>query len=67
MSYTVLLQYNAKIIDNSEIIRNYGWIEINTCEVYSMQRYVIKFVSDMRGVSDFLRVLRFPSPIKRYN
>jgi hypothetical protein len=37
------------------------------CEVYSMQHYVIKFVSDMRGVSDFLRVLRFPSPIKRYN
>ena len=30
MSYTVLLQYNAKIIDNSETIRNYGWIEINT-------------------------------------
>ena len=37
------------------------------CEVYSMEDYVIKLVSDMRGVIDFLRVLWFPSPIKRYN
>jgi hypothetical protein len=33
-------------------------------EVYSMQLYGIKFVSDMRKVSDFLRLHRFPSPIK---
>jgi hypothetical protein len=26
--------------------------------------YVIKFVSDLRQVSGFLRVLRFPPPIK---
>ena len=36
-----------------------------------MQHYVIKFVSDLRQVSGFLRVLRFPPPIKltaiRYN
>ena len=31
-------------------------------EVYSIQHYVIKFVSDFRH--DFLRVLRFPLPIK---
>jgi hypothetical protein len=29
-------------------------------EVYSMQHYVIKFVSDVRQVGGFLHVLRFP-------
>jgi hypothetical protein len=33
-------------------------------EVYSIQRYVTKFVSDLRQVGGFLRVLRFPPPIK---
>ena len=33
-------------------------------EVYSIQHCVIKFVSDLRQVSDFLRVLRCPPPIK---
>ena len=33
-------------------------------EVYLIQRYVIKFVSDLRQVGGFLRVLRFPPPIK---
>jgi hypothetical protein len=33
-------------------------------EVYSMYHYVIKFVIDLRQVSGFLRVLRFPPPIK---
>jgi hypothetical protein len=33
-------------------------------KVYSIQQYVIKVVSDLRQVSGFLRVLRFPSPIK---
>jgi hypothetical protein len=32
--------------------------------LYSMQYYVIKFVSDLRQVGGFLRVLRFPPPIK---
>ena len=39
-------------------------------EVYSIHHYVIKFVSDLRQVSGFFRVLRFPSQIKltvRYN
>jgi hypothetical protein len=29
-----------------------------------VQHYVIKFVSDLREVSGFLRVLRFPPPTK---
>jgi hypothetical protein len=33
-------------------------------KVYSIQHYVIKFVSDLRQVGGFLRVLRFPPSIK---
>jgi len=33
-------------------------------EVYSIQHYVIKFVSDWRQVGGFLRVLQFPPPIQ---
>ena len=33
-------------------------------EVYLMQHYVIKFVSDLRQVGGFLLVLRFPPTIK---
>jgi hypothetical protein len=29
----------------------------------SVQHYVIKFVSDLRQIGGFLRVLRFPPPI----
>jgi len=33
-------------------------------EVYSIQHYVIKFVSDWRQVSGFLQVLWFLPPVK---
>jgi hypothetical protein len=33
-------------------------------EVYLIQHYVIKFVSDLRQVCGFLQVLRFPPPVK---
>ena len=33
-------------------------------QTYSIQHYVIQFFSDMRQVGGFLRVLRFPPPIK---
>ena len=33
-------------------------------EAYSIQHYVIKFVSDLRQVGGFLRVLLFPPPMK---
>jgi hypothetical protein len=36
----------------------------NPSQVYSIQHYVIKFVSNLRQVGGFLRVLRFPPPIK---
>ena len=33
-------------------------------DVYSIQHYEIKFVSDVRQVGGFLRIPRFPPPIK---
>jgi len=33
-------------------------------EVYSIQDYVIKFVSDLRQVGGFPWILRFPPPMK---
>ena len=33
-------------------------------EVYSIQHYVIKFASDLRQFGGYLRVFRFPPPIK---
>jgi hypothetical protein len=33
-------------------------------EVYSIQHYVIKFVSYLRQIGGFLRLLGFPPPIK---
>jgi hypothetical protein len=33
-------------------------------EAYTIQHYVIKFVSDLRKVGGFLCVLRLPPPIK---
>jgi hypothetical protein len=36
-------------------------------EVYSIQLYVIKFVSDLWQVGGFLRVLRFPPPRNNWN
>ena len=33
-------------------------------EVYSIQHYVIMFVSDLQQVGGFLQALRFPPPIK---
>jgi hypothetical protein len=33
-------------------------------EAYSIQHYVIKFVSDLWQVGEFRQVLRFPPPIK---
>ena len=38
--------------------------ESRSSEVYSIQRYVITFLSDLRLVDGFLRVLRFSQPTK---
>jgi hypothetical protein len=41
-----------------------GEFEFRSDEVYSMQYYVIKFVSDLLQVSSFLQVLQLPPPVK---
>jgi hypothetical protein len=38
--------------------------QINVVSSNHTTTYVIKFVSDLRQVGGFLRVLRFPAPIK---
>ena len=44
----------------------YQWQYLNPThgEVYNIQHYVIKFVSDLRQVCGFLQVLWFPPPLK---
>jgi len=37
---------------------------LSPLEVYSIQHYVIKFISDLRQVGGFLRIHQLPSPIK---
>jgi hypothetical protein len=39
--------------------------ESRSVEIYSIQHYVIKFISDLRQVGGFLRALRFHPPIKK--
>ena len=48
------------------ILRNiFQWCNCSRSgEAYSIQHYVIKFVSDLRQVGGFLQILRFPPPIK---
>jgi hypothetical protein len=57
-----------------EFITTYGIGTYHHCEfesrsgdVYSIQHYVIKFVSDLRQVVGFLRVLQFLPPIRSMN
>jgi hypothetical protein len=57
--------------DRNRMVHNYLPITTNLAssspahgELYSIQHYVIQFVSDLRQVDVFLRVLLFPPPIK---
>jgi len=43
---------------------HYWCCEFGSRSGRGVQHYVIKFVSDMRQVGDFLRILMFPPPIK---
>jgi hypothetical protein len=42
----------------------WAYAESRLGEVYPMQRYVIKFVSDIRQVGAVLQMLRFSPPLK---
>jgi hypothetical protein len=65
-----LLPGLAILIKEQEFIYNQYLSTVNLSlnpvhgEVYSIQHYVIKFVSDLRHVCGFLRVLWFLQPIK---
>jgi hypothetical protein len=39
-------------------------LQIKTLFMYHVKTYVIKFVSDLQQLGGFLRILRFPLPIK---
>jgi hypothetical protein len=60
------VRYWKKII--TYVISSYHHLrckfQSNTGEVCSMQHYANKFVSDLRQVGGYLRVLRFPPQIK---
>ena len=51
------LQLSMQSVTNTTLNAIHG-------EVYSIQLYVIKFVSDLLQVDGFLWVLKFPPPIK---
>ena len=63
--------YGSRIFTTTYAISAYRhWCcEFESRSGRGVQHYVIKFVSDLRQVGGFLRVLRFPPPIQppRYN
>ena len=54
VEFTTTCAITAKVVSSNHV---HG-------EVYSIQHYVIKFVSDLQQVDGFLWVFRFPPPIK---
>jgi hypothetical protein len=54
LKFKLLYSYGVVIVSSNSV---HG-------EVQSIQHYVIMFVNDLRQVGGFLRVLRFPPPIK---
>jgi hypothetical protein len=59
VGFTTTLPMEPVLITTYVVSSNQG-----SGEVYSIQHYVIKFVSNLRQVSGFLRVIMFPPPIK---
>jgi hypothetical protein len=59
-------QFPGKSMSTSHLVLHWKVVSLKRGhgEMFSIQHYVIKFVSDLRQVSGFLWVLRFPPPIK---
>jgi hypothetical protein len=55
----IYVHYHALLVKIKKIVR-----ESRSREVYSIQHYMINFVSDLRQVGGFLRVLRIPPSIR---
>jgi len=62
----VIVWYFDLQLPVQSVVINTKFVSSNTVhvEVYSIQHYVIKFVSELRQVGGFLRVLRFPPPME---
>ena len=60
----LLLSVDTILSDSVPITTNVVSLNPSHGEVYSIQRYMIKFVSDLRHIGSFLWVLQFPPPIK---
>jgi hypothetical protein len=60
----MVVGFTITYMQSVTIFTNVGNSNPTRGEVYSIQHYVIKFVSDLRQVGDFLWLLRFPRPIK---
>ena len=72
MFKVILLKYNIVLqlpVQSVPITTNVVSSNPVHGEVYSIQHYVIKFVSDLRQVGGFLQVLRFPpgTPVSSTN
>ena len=56
---------NPRVLSYENVYHHWGFeFESRSGDVYSIQHYVIKFVSDLRLVGGFLREFRFPPTIK---
>ena len=60
----ILLIHMILQVDKEKLLYNYSSIPNIKKNHWTIQHYVIKFVSDLRQVSGFLQVLQFPPPIK---
>jgi hypothetical protein len=60
----VLLKVHPRFYPRLACAYYYWCCEFESWSARGVQHYVIKFVSDLRQVGGFLRVLRFPPPIK---
>jgi hypothetical protein len=57
-----LKMVNYHLIKNGDV--EFGAHDPAPGEVFSIQHYVIKFVSDLCQIGGFLWILQFPPPIK---
>ena len=56
--------FTITCVISAYITTNVVSLNIAHSEVYSIKHYAIKFVSDLRQVGGFLRILQFPPSIK---
>jgi len=71
-----IVHLRCKYQEGAVVVVIVWWLDLYACsgsrcefeslsdEVYSIQHYVIKFVSDLWQIDGFLRVLRFPPPLE---